>query len=173
MLIEEQSAASRSTRRDWSETGASARAIRPASAAVRNISEPPSLGRRFAGSRLLDEEHFAVGRQRPEPVRDDALERIADLAKRVHGGGHLVAGGLGVFVRVVPTLVFEQLLQTVDADPAFVGEADEIVERALRFLRRRARRLDRGDARRADRDTCRRPAGCSGWPSTPSTALRC
>src|SRR4051812_49727050 len=133
MLIEEQSAASRSTRRDWSETGASARAIRPASAAVRNISEPPSLGRRFAGSRLLDEEHFAVGRQRPEPVRDDALERIADLAKRVHGGGHLFAGVLGGFLGGVPPPLFEQLLQTGDAGPAFVGGAGEIFERAPRF----------------------------------------
>src|SRR4051812_39651251 len=121
MLIEEQSAASRSTRRDWSETGASARATRPASAAVRNICEPPSLGRRFAGSRLLYEEHFAVGRQRPEPVRDDALERIADLAKRIHGRDHLVAEVLGVLLRVVATLVFEQVVETVDADFALVG----------------------------------------------------
>src|SRR5881398_3144083 len=105
MLIEEQSAASSSTRRDWSETGASARAMRPASAAVRNISEPPSVGRRFAGSRLLYEEHFAIGRQGPERMRDDGLERIADLAKRVHGRDHLVAEVLGVLVRVVRALV--------------------------------------------------------------------
>src|SRR5256885_1205714 len=78
---------------------------------------PSALGSRLSAlgsTTLLHEQHFAISRQRPEILRRDPLERVADLTQGVHGRNHLVAEVLRVLFRLAVALVLEQLLQLVD-----------------------------------------------------------
>ena len=58
----------------------------------------PFLSRRHRTARLLDEQHLAVGRQRPQPVRRQRLDRVAGLAQLGHRRHHLVAHVLRVLL---------------------------------------------------------------------------
>src|SRR3954469_9987527 len=77
----------------------------------------PRRGRGLRGlsgsiaSGLLDEQHLAVLRQRPEVVGDEALEPVGDLADGVHGGDHAVAHVLRVRETALGTVVVVGLLE--------------------------------------------------------------
>ena len=65
---------------------------------------------------LLHKQHFAIGRQRPEVLRDQAFERVAALAERAHGGDDLVAEVLRVLDGVAVRLVLEQYNKTINIE---------------------------------------------------------
>ena len=67
---------------------------------------------------LLDEQHLAVGRQRPHVVRDDALEAVArSRAGRSIAGTTLSRKYFACFSGIAVALVLEQRLELVHARP--------------------------------------------------------
>ena len=81
------------------------------------------LGLGFTTLKLLDEEHFAIGRQGPEVVADDGFKVVGGFADFQHGWDHLVLDVLGVGVGVAVAVVGFGFFQGGDG-------ADQIVDRA-------------------------------------------
>src|SRR5688572_16013969 len=93
----------------------------------------PTYLARAKSSGLLDEEHLAIGRERPEVVRDDALELVARFAQRGHRRDHRVAEMLRVLLCRPVILMPERLLEPVRAALELVGELCDAVEHSLTF----------------------------------------
>ncbi len=84
---------------------------------------------KFTTSRLLDEEHFAVGRKGPEVVGDDVFQLVGDLAELEHGGNDLLANVLGVGVGVAVAVMAGGLFEAGNGAREVVEKLETMVER--------------------------------------------
>ena len=86
----------------------------------------------------LDEQHFLIGRQRPEVVGDEAFELVAGGADGVHGGDDRVAGMLGVSQRIAFGMLLDDRVERVGRRLELFDRRDELAQ---------VGRLDLGDGR--------------------------
>src|ERR1044072_4304892 len=104
---------------------------------------PPAPQNASYPTRLLDEEHLAVRRERPQLDRHDRLELIAGFTQRRHRRDDRVPEMPGVLERVAVSCLIERLLQLVGAALELVGQLRQAVEELLALDRLAARRLPR------------------------------
>ena len=90
----------------------------------------------------LDEQHLAVGRQRPEVIRQNDLNLVGRFPQRDHHGDHVVVEVRDLGPQVGGTVVGQHLLQSLDPSFEIAHELRELVERAQ--MRRLAQTLELG-----------------------------
>ena len=117
-------------------------------------------------SHLLNEQHFLIGRQGPQVVRNHELELIAGRANDVHRGNDHVSRLLGVGERIAFLMLVNRLGKLVRTRLQLLDRVDQRAQMGrFYFGNADAGRLEIGDRlRNFGLVTKPLPARSSAWP---------